>query len=171
MRGSSSVALPAAMAHAKTAIDGTRFGQFIDESEEYKPTAFLASNPASEWRLIQLDWERFRQRFIVGQHMPGPPQFWSIGPAGELYVGPTPDQGYTYRFDYRKSLQRLAGDAHTPEMPEDFHDAIVWRALMSVASSDSDANTYSRAAGEYEDVESDLITDQAARIGVRWRPD
>lgn len=169
MRRTAAVALPAQMSHATTAFDATRLSHFVDESEEYRPTAYLASNPANEWPLRQLDWERFRSMFVVGQHQPGPPQLWSVDDQGQLRIGPTPNQGYTYRFDYVVTPQVLAADTDTPEMPAQFHPAIKWRAVMQRSLQDNDASTYDRARVHYEEIESALISRQGERIGVRWR--
>jgi hypothetical protein len=170
MRDSAAVLLPAQVAHNPTAFNATRFGQFIPEDWDYKPSYFLASSPATELPLKFVDWNVFRSMFIVGTHDAAPPQYWSVAPNGYLNIGPTPDDIYTYRFDYQKSPQELAADGDTPEMPSKFHSIIAWKALMLMSAADADSSLYTTAYGQYEDLESELILDQGAQIETRFIP-
>lgn len=169
MRRTATPTLAVQMEHAKTVFDLSRFGVFLPETDEYWPTAYDPANPATEWRIRWLPYEEFRRRFVVGTHAAGPIQYWAVSPTGTMLVGPTPDIAYVVRIDYLTSTQVFSADADVPEMPEEFHMAIVWRALMSCAASDAANEVYARARGEYDAIESDLIFDQAERITINAR--
>lgn len=171
MRGTALLDLPAQTLHSVASLGVDRLGKFIDEDEEYYARAATTAAPGSAWKLYQMDWSRFNQNFVAVDHAVGPPQFWSVSPAGELAIGPPPDAVYRFRFDYRRTVHQLQVDTDAPEMPEEFHMAVTWRALAEVASDDSAPEIYSRAVSNYDNLLTDLVDDQAQRIGVRWRPE
>jgi hypothetical protein len=89
-----------------------------------------------EGPLRWLDWERFYETQLRGPTAPGKPQFYSVTPDNELIISPQPDAHYFLRGKYRKSMQSLALDADTPEMPSEFHTIIKDAALQYVEGMD-----------------------------------
>lgn len=148
----------------------TRFARWMPDSNRYHATAFDPANPASEWRLHEIDYETFRLRFEVSSHAAGAPQYRATAPDGRLLVGPTPDKTYSIRLDYWKTPQKLVANTDTPEMPEQYHMAIVWRALMSYAGFDAASEVYARGYSQYQDLESALIRDQGDTLYLAARP-
>ena len=133
----------------------------------YTVRAFEASNPANEWRVHELERDVFTQRFLVGQHQTGSPQYWAEADNGDLLIGPTPDRNYTVRADYVRAVQTLAADAETPGMPADFHSAVMWYALFTYAVDDASPEQITRARLHYNRLESALLRDQGVRITAR----
>jgi hypothetical protein len=140
------------------------FRAFFPETEDYQMTLLDPATPAGESVLVFLEYPDFRARYIVGVHEEGRPRFWSISPDNKLMLGPTPDMVYHVRFDYRTTQTTLAVDADTPDMPVDFHMAIVWGALMSLAAYDNSPEVYTRSRAEYREVIAYLHQDQ----GPKW---
>jgi hypothetical protein len=66
----------------------------------------------------------------------GRPRVYSTDSQQRLVLSATPDGIYTLRGLYRKSVQVLAGDSDTPEMPERFHSIIVDKALIYLGTND-----------------------------------
>lgn len=131
-------------------------------TEHYEVTA--ESVAGSPWPIRYLDWNTFRSRFEVREHVAGAPQFWSIAPDRKVYVGPTPDAVYTLRLEYFKGATSLADATASPEIDTEFHLILVWRALMELASFDAAPEVYSRANTNFTNMEQGLLTRHGPRI-------
>lgn len=146
-------------------LDGdAQVGKWYPLSKEgYFVTAEKEAGKA--WRLRPVEkWDRFRDAFEVTESQPGPPQFVAISPENKLFVGPTPDGIYTIRAKFFRALTQLTAEDAEPDMPDDFHMVIVWRALMEVAAYDAANEVYQRASVNFDNLLDDLITDQAEQI-------
>ncbi len=79
--------------------------------------------------MIYLPWSYFRSIYKIGTQNDGPIIHFTIDPQNQLIIGPKPDAIYTVTGEYQMAAQVLAADADTPEMPANFHDLIVYRAM------------------------------------------
>jgi hypothetical protein len=108
----------------------------------YSMSAYLtATGRTDEQWLIFSQWEEFEPtyRFGADATRTGRPVAFSISPSNQIALWPTPNAVYTVRGRYRKGAQTLAADNDVPEMPEENHYAIVWRALMLLGTFDEAA--------------------------------
>lgn len=140
-----------------TTVGGTRL---------YSPTdAGIASrfsmwdtNSLRIWRLSKTDelelpflaYEDFRQSYLIGQEIQNQPLYYTIDPQLNLLLGPIPDGVYTVTGEYFKSVQSLADGADVPEMPSQFHMAVVYRALMFYARYEAAGEIYTDAQANYK---------------------
>ena len=53
-----------------------------------------------------------------------------------LCLGPAPDKAYVFSGEYRRAIQTLAADTDEPDMPADYHKAIVWLAISYLGEHD-----------------------------------
>ena len=83
-----------------------------------------------ELPLTFMSYEDFRAAYIIGPQTQSQPLYFTFDPALNLLLGPTPEYAYTVSGEYFKSVQTLAADADTPEMPSQFHLAILYRAMQ-----------------------------------------
>lgn len=91
----------------------------------------------------------------------GEPETCSISPNGHLMIGPRPDAvGYKIRGRGYRRPHALTADSDAPLLPEEFHDLIVWRALIRQSAADEDPGNYSDAAGQYNEGFTALVDDQ-----------
>jgi hypothetical protein len=95
-----------------------------------------AGQEAPITQLTDPDW---RRRYFVGAHAQGRPVHYAILPDDSIAFGATPDKAYLMRGEYRKSPQILEANGDIPDMPERFHRAIVWQAIMFMAEHDEGA--------------------------------
>jgi hypothetical protein len=146
------------------------FRGFRAPSDDYTVTILDPANPAAEWPLQWLAYDEFRRRYLVGTHEAAPPVNWSVSPDNKLMIGPTPDIVYHVRFDYRQAVVTLAADADEPAMPAEYHMAIVWEALKSLASFDNAPEVYTRARDELDEIYEDLWNDQGPKLIINARP-
>jgi hypothetical protein len=75
-------------------------------------------------------------------------------------LGPKPDGVFTVSGQYWKKPQALAADADEPEMPDEFHMLIVWKALEHYALYESAAESLVRAQKEQKWYMNRLEIDQ-----------
>jgi hypothetical protein len=93
---------------------------------------------SDEGRLIFMPFSDFREAFMFGnaQINTGRPTHWTVSPDRRLLVNPIPDKEYRVRGVYRKAPQTLSADGDIPDMPEQYHEAIKWRALVLLGTFD-----------------------------------
>jgi hypothetical protein len=139
------------------------------EQDDYKPIVGPVVDPTSKYELSYLgyDWVR-RALKIEGQT--GAPQYWAIGPQNEIVLYPIPVGDWTIDIDYRAANTTLPDGTSTPNLPLDFHMALVWRALMEVASFDAAPEVYARAKTNFEELYSALRAMCAPRYRLTARP-
>ncbi len=81
----------------------------------------------------------------------GCPQYFTITPEGLYDFYPRPDKFYVLRFYYQKSIQDLTLYTDTPtDLPADYHNAIVWRAVMYYADGDDKDMLWRKARRRFE---------------------
>lgn len=124
----------------------TRFGEWVctqDGREDRFSVYDTATGQAGEYPIVFQDWSSFYVTRLRGLQTSGRPRFFSITPAGEIVVSPTPESDFTLRGPYRKGPQELTQDTDVPEMPARFHDIIVDGALVMLTTHDEAAPTLS----------------------------
>lgn len=60
----------------------------------------------------------------------GMPTRFTLNPSGGIEFDSTADRDYTLRFNYRKDVADLADDEDEPMFGTDYHNAIVWWAIV-----------------------------------------
>ena len=147
----------------------TDFRRWVEETDDYYPVVYQLTSPTTIGGLRFYSFERFRRDFIVSPTAPGAPQVWSVDFNDDLLIGPTPEAAWKIKIDYWSDVTRLGNDADTPSMPARFHEVLVWRALMELASFDAAPEVYSRAKSNYDRMHGDLRHEQGPKMGLRGR--
>lgn len=115
----------------------TRFSEWKTRDNDGHGT-FTIQDPslgrADEMPLGEVEYAYFRRQYTVGSAAEdtGRPVRFAIDPLNRVALYPLPDKAYTLRGQYRKAPQVLSVDGDIPEMPQEFHDAIKWRALIQL---------------------------------------
>lgn len=127
----------------------TRFGRWLLNDPSDPPKRYLtASGVGVEGWLSYVDWNGFKSLYRIGTQTNSAPAWIAIDPQNNLVFGPKPDDIYTVSGDYQRSAQVLAADGDTPEMPEQFHDLIMYRAMEKYALYESANEVLIRAQHE-----------------------
>ena len=139
----------------------TRFrGWDLDDRE--KPLIYLTSaGEATERELQVWDFRDFRYRYIRATHTASYPGVISAKADDKLFLGPTPDAIYYVTGNYWKNIQELAVDADIPEMPSDFHMAIVYRALVKYGFDSVSPEVLARAEFDGKSLWESLVNNQS----------
>ena len=77
-----------------------------------------------------------------------------------MCFGSPPDRAYAVRGEYQRSAQTLVNANDVPEMPEDYHMMIVWRAIMLLHQHDEAQFNVQMAAANFERLHAGLAMDQ-----------
>ena len=113
------------------------------------PKIYLTSGGVGGQRwLIWTPWEAFKRVYKIANQSTGAPVHITIDPQDRIVVGPTPNDSYTITGDFYRSAQVLAADSDEPEMPSQFHDLIVYRAMRKYAFAESAQEILERAEME-----------------------
>jgi hypothetical protein len=123
-----------------------------------------------ELPLRRMRFEDWLMRFDVGTHDSQRPSHYAIGMDGKVYFGPTPDKAYAVRCWYRRGVQSLALDADEPFIDPDFHQAIVWRALMLLGDDDEAPFEVASSTAEYREIFGRMVNQytDAAHASTEW---
>lgn len=128
--------------------------------------ALAATGEADQQWLTPLSWADFRSIYKRGAQTPGRPANVTIDPQNRLVLGPVPNDIYTITGEYQRSAQLLAADEDVPEMPEQFHELVVYRAMEKHGSSTSAPEVISRGITEGNRMMRALEKNQMPQFGT-----
>ena len=127
----------------------TSFGNWkADSFRNYATSA----GPASE---IYMDYEPYdvwRDTYQFGgfRYAYSRPINFSYSPDFSICLGPVPVAGYTVLGDYFKDPSEMSLDADTPGLPDQFHMAIVYRAMMFYGMSEAASEVFQEGESEFK---------------------
>lgn len=136
----------------------TRFAAFKGDRDVdgilYRPWTLYDNSigQSDERALREISFVQWRETYDRGSHDAQRPTVYALAPDNTIRFGSKPDKAYRVRGEYRKTPQILAADADTPEMPDRFHQIIVWRAIMLIAGHDESDPAYNQAAQKYGEI-------------------
>jgi hypothetical protein len=145
-------------------------GRFRPETDDYTVRAFDPANPANVWRMKFVPYDRFVRQCLDIPPAAAAPQLWSITPDNKLAIAPQPDGAYTLKVGYVSSPTVLAADEDAPNMPSEYHMAVVWKAMVDGGMYEASQEALARAATHWDSIESKLLIDQGEQITITARP-
>lgn len=89
-----------------------------------------SAGPASTGRMAHMDYDTWEATYGLPSAAGGPPQYFTSGDAGELLLGPAPDDVYIVTGKYQRAATRMLADTDTPKFPAEFHMLVVYLAMM-----------------------------------------
>jgi hypothetical protein len=150
-----------------TGIDIARFSSWDFENPDAPPKIYLTSAGvgAENW-LTWVPWDWFQTIWDMGNNstQTGYPGFISVDPQNNIRIGPKPNDSYTLSGEFWVGPQVLSADADVPEMPEQFHDLIMYLAMRKYAGSESAQEVMSRAITEGNPLLFNLERNQLTQI-------
>lgn len=127
----------------------TEFGRwcFLDEWRCFRTDAGYADEQPVRF----VDYDSFRRTYGYGnsREQVGRPQVVTVAPDQSLKFWPIPDMAYTIVGEQFRAPHALAVDADTPIFPAQYHDAIVYRALMFYGEFEGDATVIATGQSEF----------------------
>jgi hypothetical protein len=150
--------------YTKSSVGLTELGTWAPETFR----AYLTSTGvADEQELIYWEnWHEFRDAYLIGpsRSNSGRPTAFAIKPDKSIVFWPTPSAAYTIVGEYFKRAQELAANADEPLFPQEFHDLLVWRAIVFYASHEAAPEVHAHGKIEYKRLLGGLRRDQLPGI-------
>lgn len=109
-------------------------------------------------------YDAWRATYARGVHAENRPANWSLDFDGKLCVGPTPDRAWVLTGEYVRTPQLLALNADVPRCLPQYHDVIVYRALMLLADHDEAPAALIPAQGKYAEAYRALVNNQTEPV-------
>ena len=160
MREAFSVALTNGQATYTPAQCGiTSFGNWaIDNFRNY----VTATGTQSEIFMDYVAYESWRDTYYYGANRSvyTRPIVATITPDKQLALGPIGSDAYTVTGSYYKLATEMATDSATPSLPEQFHMAIVYRAMMFYGAFEAAQEVYSEGDAEFKKMMSRITLNQ-----------
>ena len=146
----------------------TRFRSWrFNERGDSGWTIYLTSEGVSDERpLTYAPWEKFRALYRRGDPDTEYPQVFTIDPRNRVLLAPIPDDDYTVKGEYMLGLQSLTGATDIPEMPETFHELIVYRGLILLSESDEAAYLEPRVRNRAQIMMAQLEANQLPPVAI-----
>lgn len=97
-------------------------------------TCYLQSAGVSDETELPYEYyDEWRRYYKIGSQTPAKPLVFTIKNDLSLGLGPKPNAVYVVSGEYHKSATEMAVDATIPDLPIEYHMAIVWWALSKYA--------------------------------------
>lgn len=153
-------------------FDLTRFAQWKRDEPAYSTMSLWDPDigQADEGEIRQVSYDLWRQQYGRGVSDPNRPILWAPSLTQELCVGPFPDKAYVIAGSYRLLPQVLAADTDVPELPVQYHKAIIWEALKLLGISDQAAQQATDGMGQYMQIRAQLNRDYLPEITIGGGP-
>ena len=108
----------------------SRFRNWLIKSYSDPVKIYLTSSGVGgEGWLTYMDWNEFKYIYKTGTQNSAMPSVITIDPQNKIQIGPVPNDIYTITGDFMLSAQVLLNDGDMPDIPVDFEDLIMWKAL------------------------------------------
>lgn len=129
-------------------VDPAEFGQwcFLDKWRAY----LTGAGYADEQPVRYVDYDDFRRLYLysTSRLQPGRPLVVTVAPDQSLMFWPTPDADYTIVGEMYRAPAIMTRDTDVPIFAARYHDAIMYRALMSYGEFEGDATVMATAQTE-----------------------
>jgi hypothetical protein len=117
--------------------------------------AFLGITPtgvpgAAEEIVEFIPYQQWQGSYDAAPLSTGQPTFFTITPEQGLEFNTIPDREYSLRANFRKRVVSMVIDAHEPMFDEDYHNAIVWYAIVHYYCPSRDKTMELRQKAEVE---------------------
>ena len=137
----------------------------------YPHTIYLtATGVSDEGALREISWQSWRTTYGRGSQTNNKPTEYAISPAGEFCLGAIPDDTYTVSGEYKQAAVRMTANGDIPDLPDAFHELIVWGSIMLLAEFDEAVEKRAAAAIKYDELLEDLERDQLPVITIGGGP-
>lgn len=149
-----------------------RFAQWVGDRPYFH--TFTLYDPdrgvSDEGFIRQIEYDLWRARYSRGAQELNRPIHWAVSPQQEWCAGQLPDKAYPITGEYRVLPQVLTANTDVPELPVQYHGAIVHEAMKLLGMADESPQTASSAISEYVLARQNLDRDYLPEITIGDRP-
>lgn len=168
MRGSGTFTLPAAdrfitKAEMQSAYPTlAKVMPFVTNDGAYLGITPTAIAGAAEMCVEYVPYQHWQGNYDAPPLSTGQPTHFTITPEQGIEFNSIADQEYSVRANFRKKVVELVADADLPMFDEDYHNTIVWHAIMHYycPSRDKTMELRQKAEVEYRREVTKLVNEQ-----------
>ena len=132
-----------------TAAPIARFSRWLVNDPNDPALCYLQSGGVGgQYRLIWTPWNYFKQIYKIGTQTNGSPAHITVDHANNLVIGPKPNGVYVVTGDFQRGAQILAVDGDIPDMPTDYHNLVVYWAMLKYGANSVASEIFARASSE-----------------------
>jgi hypothetical protein len=143
---------------------GIAIAAFRDWCRDTPMKIYLTSaGVGTETDLEFMEYADWYNRYNFGTQTSGYPAHWTRSPSGTLLLGQKPNGIYTVSGDFMRAATVLSGDSDTPELPAEYHMAIVYRAMMKYGRYNAAPEVFTDGQAEYTRMMREMSRTQRPR--------
>lgn len=143
-----------------TVADSAGYNKPSDLGQWDLATFYLDRTSNNYIQLTQVDYREWFNRYGVGVQTSQQPSNFVIRPNKNIILYSQPDAVYTLTANYWKTAQRMTSNGDFSLIPEAYIRCIIAKAKMYYAISEEADTIYIEAKSEYDEVLSELKSDQ-----------
>jgi len=152
-----------------SAITNTLTGKVMTDMRYWYKDTFRCQDKSSgvqdeQW-LVEWEYYVFRNSYRFNVQTPGRPVVFAENPQGKaLMLGQIPDDVYVITGEYQKRAYSLAADTDVPDIPEEYHLIIVYKAMQSYGLYESAGEVIQRGQVQYQALLTQMERDQLQEV-------
>lgn len=113
-----------------------------------------------QW-LVEWEYQVFRNTYRFSLQVPGRPVVFAEKPNGKaIMLGQIPDQVYSITGEYQVRATHLVDPTDVPDMPEEYHLMIVYKAMQSYGLYEAAPEVLNRGQVEYQKLLTQIEREQ-----------
>ena len=117
-----------------------------------------------QW-LVEWEYYVFRNTYRFNVQVNGRPVVFAENPQGKaLMLGQIPDDVYIITGEYQKKAYSLVANEDTPDIPEQYHMIIVYKAMLSYGLFEAASEVIARAERQYQNLLTQLEHEQLQEV-------
>lgn len=148
---------------ASAPLSLTDFARWRDESFR-----IYYNDVGDEHLLEQMDYRAFRDAYLISTHRTSYsyPSVITVSPSDSLILALPPNDIYTVTGVYYKKPVELLLDTDEPDIPEQYHMLIVYRAMQEYGFYEAAPEVIQRSTARYSEMLQNLILDETPDIVI-----
>ena len=144
----------------------TAISAFRDWRKDTFKIYLTSGGVGGEQIVTYLDYQTWYEVYNTGTQVDSFPQFFAIDHSKRILLAPKPNAIYTLTGEYQKKATELSGDSDTPELPEEYHEAIWYRGLMKYARYYSAPEIFDDAKNNYNSIIGEMEVTQLPELSM-----
>lgn len=117
-----------------------------------------------QW-LVEWEYNVFRNTYRFNVQVNGRPVVFGENPKGRaIMLGQIPDDVYIITGEYQKKASSLVNSTDIPDMPEEYHMLIVYKAMQSYGYFEAASEVLQRGQSEYQNLLTQLEREQLQEV-------
>lgn len=152
-----------------SAITNTLTGNVMTDMRYWYKDTFRCQKQSigiqdEQW-LVEWEYLVFRNTYRFNVQVNGRPVVFAENPQGKaIMLGQIPDDVYIITGEYQKKAWSLASDADEPDMPDNYHMLIVYKAMQYYGLYEAAAEVIQRGKEQYQALLTQLEHEQLQEV-------